>query len=218
VCEPDRPNVITSRAASQGLPDLLELTNHGMKSICVFCGANTGAHRRYADAARTLGAAVARRKLRLVFGGGGIGLMGVLADAALASGGEVVGVIPQALVAKELAHKGKVDLRVVNSMHERKALMADLADGFIALPGGYGTLDEFCEMLTWAQLGIHAKPCGVFNVAGYFDGFLAFLDHAAAEAFIRPEHRAMLVVDSDPEALLNRLATHPTPRFPNGSI
>jgi len=185
-----------------------------MKSVCVFCGANVGAHPQYAGAARTLGAAIAGRKLKLVFGGGGIGLMGLLADAALAAGGKVVGVIPETLVAKELAHKGAVDLRVVNSMHERKALMAGLADGFIALPGGYGTLDEFCEMLTWAQLGLHAKPCGLLNVGRYFDGFLAFLDHARAEAFVRPEHRAMLVVDSDPDALLNRLASYHAPQVP----
>lgn len=185
-----------------------------MNSVCVFCGANVGARDAYRDAARQLGTAIARRGLTLVFGGGGIGLMGVVADAALAARGAVIGVIPEALVAKELAHRGAVDLRIVESMHERKALMAELAGGFIALPGGYGTLDEFCEVLTWAQLGLQAKPCGLLNVAGYFDRFLAFLDGATTEGFIRPEHRGMIVVESQPDTLLDNLASQPTPAVP----
>lgn len=155
--------------------------------------------------------ALARRGLGLVFGGGGIGLMGVLADAALGAGVEVIGVIPERLVAKELAHRGVADLRVVHSMHERKALMAELADAFVALPGGFGTLEEFCEMVTWAQLGLHAKPCGLLNVEGYYDALLALFDHGLTERFLRPEHREMVLVDSDPERLLDRLATFRPP-------
>lgn len=185
-----------------------------MKAICVFCGANPGRRPLYAEAARALGADLARRGVTLVFGGGGIGLMGVVADAVLAGGGRAIGVIPESLVAKELAHKGAVTLRVVDTMHERKALMAELSDAFIALPGGYGTLDEFCEVLTWAQLGIHTKPCGLLNVAGYFDGFLAFLSHAAAERFIHPEHLEMLVSAREVSPLLDRLARARVPQVP----
>jgi uncharacterized protein (TIGR00730 family) len=155
--------------------------------------------------------ALAKRGVGLVFGGGGIGLMNVMADAGLALGIEIIGVIPEALVAKELAHRGLADLRVVGSMHDRKALMAELADAFVALPGGFGTLEELCEVLTWAQLGLHRKPSGLLNVAGYFDPLLAFFDHALSERFLRPEHRALVLVDSNPGQLLDRLATFQPP-------
>jgi uncharacterized protein (TIGR00730 family) len=169
-----------------------------------------GAKPEYAQAARDLGRLLAARKLRTVYGAGNIGLMGVLADAVLEAGGEVVGVIPETLVARELAHRGVADLRIVDSMHQRKALMADLADAFLALPGGIGTLEELCEVLTWLQLGIHAKPCGLLNVAGYFDPLLAMLDRAVEERFLRPQHRALLQVATDPVVLLDRLqATRP---------
>ncbi len=154
--------------------------------------------------------AVARAGCGLVYGGGNIGLMGLVADAVLAEGREVIGVIPEALAKKEIAHHGVSDLRVVGSMHERKALMADLSDGFIALPGGYGTLDEFCEILTWAQLGFHQKPCGLLNVAGFYDSFLAQIDNATRHKFIRPEHRHLILVDTDPESLLRQMSEfHP---------
>ena len=182
-----------------------------MKRICVFCGSSHGARPAYREAAEELVRAMARRGLGVVFGGGGIGLMNVMADAALGLGIEIIGVIPEALVAKELAHRGLSDMRVVHSMHGRKALMAELADAFVALPGGFGTLEEFCEMLTWAQLGLHRKPCGLLNVAGYFDPLLAFFDHATAERFLRPEHRAMVLVDSDPGRLVDRLAAFEPP-------
>jgi uncharacterized protein (TIGR00730 family) len=166
-----------------------------------------GARPEYAQAARELGRLLAARRLRTVYGAGNIGLMGVLADAALEAGGDVVGVIPQALVARELAHNGVTELRVVDSMHQRKALMADLADAFIALPGGIGTLEELCEVLTWLQLGIHSKPCGLLNVAGYFEPLLAMLDRAVDERFLRPQHRSLLQVATDPVELLDRLQT-----------
>jgi len=182
-----------------------------MKRVCVFCGSSDGARPAYRQAAEGLVHALARRGLGVVFGGGGIGLMNVMADAALGLGIEVIGVIPEALVAKELAHRGLSDMRVVHSMHERKALMAELADAFVALPGGFGTLEEFCEVLTWAQLGLHRKPCGLLNVAAYFDPLLAFFDHAQAERFLRSEHRAMVLVDSDPSRLVDRLAAFQPP-------
>ena len=175
-----------------------------MKHICVFAGSSIGSQAAYAEAARELGHALVRRRIGLVYGGARVGLMGALADAALAAGGHVTGVIPQALVAKEVAHAGLSDLRVVASMHERKALMADLADGFIALPGGWGTLEEFFEVLTWGQLGLHQKPCGLLNVRGYFDGLLSFIDHSIEERFVRRENRSMVLVDVSSEALLDR--------------
>src|SRR3954449_13611628 len=156
-----------------------------MQRVCVFCGSKSGGRPVYADAARRLGAALAARGCELVFGAGHVGLMGVLADAVLAAGGRAVGVIPQALVDRELAHRGLTELHVVGTMHQRKALMADLSDAFVALPGGYGTGDELFEILTWAQLGIHAKPIGLLNVAGYFDAMLAWLDHMTREDFLR---------------------------------
>ena len=152
-----------------------------------------------------MGAAVAKHGLDLVYGGGNVGLMGVVADAALAEGGKVIGVIPQALVEKELAHRGLTELRIVQSMHERKALMAELANAFIALPGGYGTLEEFCEILTWSQLGLHRKPCGLLNVVGFYDPLLAQIDLAVKARFIRPEHRGLFLVEQEPEQLLRSL-------------
>jgi uncharacterized protein (TIGR00730 family) len=173
--------------------------------LAVYCGSSFGARPSYADAARQFGASLAGRGIGLVYGGASIGLMGALADAVASSGGSVVGVIPRALVEREIAHPGLTDLRVVDSMHERKALMNDLADGFVALPGGMGTIDELAEAITWGQLGIHAKPCGLLDVDGYYRDFLAFLDHGAAEGFLRREHRDALVVEADPDRLLDRL-------------
>jgi len=175
-----------------------------VKRVCVFCGSNPGADPAFARAAEQVGVALAARGLGLVYGGGNVGLMGVLADGALAGGGEVIGVIPQSLVDRELAHRGISELRVVRSMHERKALMADLSDAFIALPGGYGTLEEFCEVLTWAQLGLHRKPLGLLNVSRFYDAFIAQIDHAVAMKFIQPENRELLMVDESVEELLVR--------------
>jgi len=185
-----------------------------VKRVCVFCGSATGRQSAYGDAARTLARALTRRGLGLVYGGGSVGLMGVLADAVLAEGGEVIGVLPRGLASKELAHAGLTQLHVVSSMHERKALMASLADGFLALPGGLGTMEELVEVLTWAQLGIHRKPLGLLNVAGYWDGLLALLGHAAAEGFVRPEAAGLLLTGTDPVALLDRLAGWQPPDGP----
>jgi uncharacterized protein (TIGR00730 family) len=182
-----------------------------MRRVCIFCGSNNGARTVYVDAARAMGTALARRRIGLVYGGGRVGLMGVVADAVMAGGGEVIGVIPEALVAKEVAHEGLPDLRVVGSMHERKALMAELADAFVALPGGYGTLEEFCEVVTWAQLGLHRKPCGLLNVGGFYDRLLALFDHAVAEHFVRPAHRSLVLEEHDPEHLLDLLASYRPP-------
>lgn len=175
-----------------------------VKRICVFAGSSPGARAQYSLAARELGNALARRQIGLVYGGARVGLMGALADAALAAGGHVTGVIPERLVAKEIAHEGLSELRIVASMHERKALMSDLADGFIALPGGLGTLEELFEVLTWAQLGLHRKPCGLLNVDGFYDQLLSFIDHAVHERLIRPENRAMVLVASAPDVLLQQ--------------
>jgi uncharacterized protein (TIGR00730 family) len=177
-----------------------------MRSVCVFCGSSLGADPAYSQAAAALGQEVARRNLRLVYGGGNLGLMGVVADAALAAGGEVLGVIPRALEAREVAHQGLTELIVVETMHDRKAKMADLADAFLALPGGYGTFEEFCEVLTWTQLGIQAKPCGLLNVKGYYDPLLALFDRAAAEGFLRPENRGLVLTDTTAAVLLEKLA------------
>jgi uncharacterized protein (TIGR00730 family) len=177
-----------------------------LRSLCIFCGSSSGLKREYAAAAAAMGRLLAERGIRVVFGGGNVGLMGVLADAALAAGGEVVGVIPQMLVDKELAHRHVTDLRIVGSMHERKALMAELSDAFVALPGGLGTYEELCEVLTWAQLHIHHKPCGCLNVHGYFDPLARLLDHAVAEGFLRVEQRRLLVMAADPSDLLALLA------------
>jgi uncharacterized protein (TIGR00730 family) len=182
-----------------------------LNRVCVFCGSSKGSRPEYVSAARNLGAALARREAGLVYGGGCIGLMAEVADAVLDAGGEVIGVIPQALVARELAHAGVTDLRIVGSMHERKAMMADCADAFIALPGGYGTLEEFCEVLTWAQLGLHQKPCGLLNVQGYYDPLLALFDHAVAEQFVRTAHRSLVLEEEDPDRLLDLLESYRPP-------
>ncbi|MDE3035898.1 MAG: TIGR00730 family Rossman fold protein [Nitrospirota bacterium] len=173
-----------------------------MKRICVFCGSREGHKPVYAEAARTLGGLLAREGIGLVYGGGGIGLMKILADAVLDAGGSVIGVIPQALTVREIAHPRVADLRVVGSMHERKALMGELSDAFVALPGGYGTLEEFCEVVTWAQLGLHRKPCGLLNVAGFYDPLLAQLDYQVTEGFLRPATRSLVIESGDPERLL----------------
>ena len=182
-----------------------------MRSLCVFCGSSPGAQSAYADAARVMGRTLAERSIRLVYGGGHVGLMGVLADAAMAAGGDVIGVITEGLQLREVGHKGLPDLRVVPSMHERKAVMAGLSDAFVALPGGAGTLDELFEAWTWTQLGIHRKPIGFLNTAGYYDPLLTFLDRAVAERFIRAEDRDAVVVDTDPELLLDRIAAATLP-------
>jgi len=182
-----------------------------MKRICVFCGSNNGITTVYSEAARVMGLVLSRRRIGLVYGGGSIGLMRVIADTVLREGGEVIGVIPEALATKEVAHRGLKDLRVVGSMHERKALMVELSDAFIALPGGYGTLEEFCEVLTWAQLGLHRKPCGILNVKGFYDPLLSFFDHALSEGFVREVHRSLILVDEDPERLLDKLIDYKPP-------
>jgi uncharacterized protein (TIGR00730 family) len=182
-----------------------------LQRICVFCGSSVGANPAYAAAARELGRTLAERGLGVVFGGGKVGLMGVLADAALAAGGEVIGVIPDALVAREIGHSGLTKLHVVRSMHERKTLMADLASAFIALPGGYGTFEEFFEAVTWTQLGIHQKPCGLLNVDGYYDALLALLERAVADGFIREANRGLVLDAPDIPTLLAKLeAFHPS--------
>ncbi len=183
-----------------------------MKSVCVFCGSNSGERPAYIQSAVKLGAAIAGRGLNLVYGGAHVGLMGALADSALASGGRVTGVMPKALVDKEVAHQGLSEFHQVASMHERKALMADLSDGFAALPGGAGTLEELFEVWTWGQLGHHDKPIGFLNVEGYFDRLLAFLDHQAGERFMRQAHRDMLIVETEAERLLERFASYQPPR------
>lgn len=182
-----------------------------LKSVCVFCGSNTGKGSTYSTAARALAEAMARRGLRLVYGGGSIGLMGVLGEAALAAGVHVIGVTPRRLLERELVHKGLSELHVVETMNERKALMAELSGAFIALPGGMGTLDEMFEMLTWNQLGFHRKPCGVLDAGGYFTQLMAFLDHAVEERFVTPEHRSMLILEGDADRLLERLASELPP-------
>ncbi|MDX2171190.1 MAG: TIGR00730 family Rossman fold protein [Deltaproteobacteria bacterium] len=182
--------------------------------VCVFCGSSPGADPAFAGAAEALGRTLAAQRIGLVYGGASVGLMGRLADAALAAGGEVIGVIPRALVDQEVAHRGLADLRVVGSMHERKALMAELSDAFVALPGGLGTLDELFEILTWAQLGLHHKPIGLLDVGGYFDPLLAFLDGAVHARFVAPAHRAMLLRADTPAALLDACRHYqPPPPF-----
>jgi uncharacterized protein (TIGR00730 family) len=179
--------------------------------LCVFCGSSAGRHPGYAAAARLLGAERARRGIGLVYGGGNVGLMGLIADAALAEGGEVIGVIPRALVDRELAHGGVSELRVVDSMHERKQLMHDLSDGFIALPGGFGTLDELFETLTWAQLGVHQKPCGLLDVDGFWQPLLSLVERQVAEHFVRTHHAAMLLHATAADELLDRFASYQPP-------
>ena len=185
-----------------------------MKRVCVFSGSSPGGDLAYRAAATDLGHRLAERGIELVYGGASVGLMGVVADAALEGGGRVIGVIPQSLVDREVAHPALSDLRVVDSMHERKAVMAELSDAFVALPGGVGTLEELFEVYTWNQLGLHAKPLGLFNVRGYFDGLARFLDHATAERFVTPQHRAMLLVSEDLGDLLDGLAGWEAPAQP----
>jgi len=175
------------------------------KRICVFCGSSPGARLCYTEAAKSLARTLAANKITVVYGGGNVGLMGTLADATLEAGGDIIGVIPRALLEREVSHRRIPDLRVVGSMHERKAMMAELADAFIAMPGGFGTFEEFCEVLTWTQLGLHRKPCGLLNVEGYYDPMLALFDHAVGEQFVKPMHRQMVLSDSIPASLVDRL-------------
>jgi len=175
------------------------------KTICVYCGANAGVSPIYAEAARALGRAMVDQNLALVYGGGNVGLMGIIADEVLLAGGEVTGVIPTALVEREVGHTGLTRQFIVKDMHERKAMMASLSDGFIAMPGGMGTLEELFEMLTWSQLGIHAKPIGLLNVDGFYDRLIDFIAHAREQGFIRPQHAALMMSASDPQALLTLL-------------
>lgn len=182
-----------------------------INSICVYCGSSPGRIEAYASAADELAEALVSRNIRLVYGGAGIGIMGIVADRVLALGGEVVGVIPKALAHKEVAHASLTELHVTHSMHERKMLMAELSDGFIALPGGIGTLEELFEIWTWAQLGFHQKPCGLLNVEGYYDSLIRFLDHVLAEQFVKSHHRAMLMVETNPIALLDRYVSYQPP-------
>jgi hypothetical protein len=189
-------------------------TPRSFKRLCVFCGSSHGGNPAYVDAAINAGAELARRGLGLVYGGGNVGLMGVLADAVLAGGGHVTGVIPEALMAREVGHRGLPDLRVVKTMHERKALMAELSEGFIALPGGIGTFEEFFEIVTWAQLGMHSKPCALLNVNGFYDPLLRLLDHAVQERFVKQKQRDLAIVDSDFPRLLEQMAHHHVPHEP----
>ncbi len=182
-----------------------------MRRICVYAGSNPGSDRAYANSARDLARLLAERDIGLVYGGGRVGLMGVLADTVLEAGGEAIGVMPQALVDREISHTGLTELHVVASMHERKALMAELSDAFVAVPGGIGTLEELIEVYTWSQLGIHTKACGVLNVAGYYDHLAAFLDHAVTAGFLKPAHRAVLTFATEPAELLDRLAAYEPP-------
>jgi uncharacterized protein (TIGR00730 family) len=185
--------------------------NHQFNRLCVFCGTNAGSRPDYSAAARELGALLAEEGIELVYGGASVGIMGELADSVQEHGGHVTGIIPQQLMQKEAAHRGIPDLIVVASMHQRKSQMADMSDGFIALPGGIGTLEGFFEILTWGQLGIHAKPCGVLNVAGYFDELIRFLDHAVKEGFLAEQHRATIIVESDARRLLDKMAAYTPP-------
>lgn len=182
-----------------------------MKRICVFCGSNGGADGIYLETAGKVGEFLARENIELVYGGGRVGLMGKVADTVLAGGGRVIGAIPEALAIKEVAHGGLTELHVVDSMHERKALMAELSDGFIALPGGFGTFEELCEIITWAQLGIHQKPCALLNVGGYYDHLIAQFDFANQQNFIRDEHRLLVLVDSEIESLYEKMKNYQPP-------
>jgi uncharacterized protein (TIGR00730 family) len=184
-----------------------------MPRICVYCGSNTGARADYTEAAKELAAVLVRHDFELVYGGSSSGIMGIIADAVLVLGGTVHGVIPKTLLEKEIAHTGLTQLHVVASMHDRKSMMAAMSDGFIALPGGLGTLEEIIEVLTWGQLRFHDKPCGVLNVRGYFDGLLAYLDHARDEGFLRPENRAMFLCDRDPAGLIQQFERYTAPRI-----
>jgi hypothetical protein len=182
-----------------------------MQALCIYCGSSPGRRPEYADAARSMAGALVERNIKLIYGGGSVGLMGTLADAVLQQGGQVEGVIPEALLRKEVGHQQLSKLHVTHSMHERKMLMADLADGFIALPGGLGTLEELFEIWTWAQLGFHRKPCGMLNVTGFFDPLISFLDHTVSEQFVKATHRSILIVAQDPADLLDRMAAYTPP-------
>jgi len=183
-----------------------------VERICVYAGSNVGAREEYVGAAERLARAFVARGIGIVFGGGNVGLMKVVADTAMAAGGSVTGIIPEALLAREIGHHDITELRVVASMHERKAMMADLSDGFVALPGGFGTIEEIVEIATWAQLGLHVKPFGLLNVARFYEPLVTFFDRAVDEGFLRPQHRQMLVVDDDPDRLLDRFASWEPPR------
>jgi len=185
-----------------------------MQHVCVFCGSSPGNRPVYLDAAHQTGMALVQRGIGLVYGGAQLGLMGRIADTVIEQGGNVIGVMPEHLSIKEVLHPNLPDLRIVDSMHTRKALMAELSDAFIAMPGGLGTLEELCEILTWGQLGLHRKPCGLLNVAGFFDPLLALFDHAVAEGFLRPAHRSLVLVAATPEALLDKLASYEAPSLP----
>ncbi|MGY6277185.1 LOG family protein [Methylomonas sp. MgM2] len=182
-----------------------------IKSICVYCGSSPGRNQAYASAATDLAETLVRRNIRLVYGGASIGIMGTVADQVLKLGGQVVGVIPKALALKEVAHPELTELHITHSMHERKTLMAELSDGFIALPGGIGTLEELFEIWTWAQLGLHGKPCGLLNIERYYDALIAFLDHVTAEQFVKPHHRDILMVETEPNLLLERFFNYRPP-------
>lgn len=185
-----------------------------MKRVCVYCGSSLGNQPIYRDAAVTMGNVLASRGIGLVYGGGNVGLMGVIAETVLAAGGEVIGVIPQSLADREIAHVGVTDLRIVDSMHTRKAMMADLSDAFIAMPGGFGTFEEIFEAVTWTQLGVHRKPCGLLNTGGFYSPLAAFIDQAVTEGFIKAVHRAAIIVDDNPERLLESLAKVELPDVP----
>jgi len=185
-----------------------------MKRVCVYCGSSTGNQPVYREAAEAMGSILAARGIGLVYGGGNVGLMGLVADAVLAGGGEVIGVIPQSLADREIAHAGVTDLRIVDSMHTRKWMMADLSDAFIAMPGGFGTFEEFFEAVTWTQLGVHRKPCGLLNAGGFYSPLAIFIDQAVTEGFIKPVHRATVIVDDDPARLLDGLASVTLPDVP----
>lgn len=181
------------------------------RRVCVFCGSSSGIRPAYTSAARSVGRCLAANRIGIVYGGGRTGLMGAMADAAMEAGGDVIGVIPGHLRQREVAHEGLTELRVVGSMHERKAMMAELADAFLALPGGFGTFEEFCEIITWTQLGLHRKPCGILNVEGYYDHLLALFDHAVAEQFLKAAHRSIVISGEDPEGLIGLLLEYEAP-------
>lgn len=182
-----------------------------IKRLCVYCGSSPGKKSEYGEAARQLGSIMVSKNIDLVYGGASVGVMGEIADSVIKGGGEVIGVIPQTLLEKEVAHTGISDLRVVDSMHERKALMAELSDGFIALPGGLGTIEEFFEVMTWAQLGMHQKPCGLLNVCQYYQKLIDFLNHAVTERFLKEVHRSLVLVEESPDALLQKFEAYETP-------
>jgi len=184
-----------------------------MNRICVFCGSSRGSDEIYIDAARQLGRILIKHNIGLVYGGGGVGLMGEIANTFMEKGAEIIGVIPRDLFEKEVACSGLSDLRIVNSMHERKSLMIELSDGFIALPGGFGTIEEFFEVLTWAQLGIHGKPCGILNIRGYFNYLIEFLDHMVNQKFIGKEHRSMVLIAGNPAELINKFQSYRPPQL-----